>query len=153
MTSDAKNQRTTFSLLPTEDSFLLNLKRCVYQMIMWKQATQAMQNLPIPTNYGCVKDNDNVISPILMSQSISPPELLNNLVCECGNNCTEVKCVCILNNQPCTDACWCEDIEGGDMMCMNPSTIAAVWGLYMHELFIIIDIMILIILYFKQSEL
>ena len=69
-----------------------------------------------------------MLSPKLMTQEISAPELLNNLVCSCNNYCISEDCECISNNQPCTSACVCEPVEDGDMLCLNPYTIEALNG-------------------------
>ena len=70
-------------LPPTEDSFNLNLLRCVYQLAIWRACTDGMTELPGPQEYGWERDDTQTYRPKAMSQSPAAPELLNNLVCDC----------------------------------------------------------------------
>ncbi len=114
-------------------SFNLHLKCAAYQLIIIMEWTQVntgktMQNLHNTTDYGYMEDVDNSLSPKLMVQVISAPELLNKLVCNCENYCSDDEC--IYANQPCTTACVCDHAEDGDgdMLCMNPFTIESLTG-------------------------
>ncbi len=91
-------------LPPTNDSFKLHLLRAVYQLIMWKQAVVAMPDL-LAENFG-YEQVRGILQPILMTQNIAAPELLNNLICSCVDQCL-ADCSCSMNNQPCTAACSC----------------------------------------------
>ncbi len=94
-------------LPPTHDSFVLHLHRTVYQLFVWKQAITAMNVYPSPMEYGFEFDGEEII-PKMMSQAAAAPELLNDIVCDCQDSCSQ-QCVCIKNNQPCTQACLCEE--------------------------------------------
>ena len=45
---------------------------------------------------------------------ISAPELLNQLVCDCEDHCDDASCCCVVNEQPCTEACGCTDSQRTD---------------------------------------
>ena len=112
-------------LPPTDDSFLLHMLRCTYQLLVWKGCLSAMQQLPDPLEFGYIIDSESgLLVPQLMSQSVTPPELLSDLVCDCTDMC-EKECICLSNEQPCTQACECKaEIEDTDT-CMNLFTTLA----------------------------
>ena len=92
-------------LPPTDDSFLLHMLRCTYQLLVWKSCLSAMQQLPDPLEFGYIIDSESgLLVPQLMSQSVTPPELLSDLVCDCTDMC-EKDCICLSNEQLCTQAC------------------------------------------------
>ena len=78
-----------------------------------------MQQLPGPLGFGYIIDSESgLLVPQLMNQSLTPPELLGGLVCDCTDMC-EIDCKCLLNEQPCTQAYDCKaEIEDIDV-CMN----------------------------------
>ena len=85
-------------LPPTDDSFLLHMLRCTYQLLVWKGCLSAMQQLPDPLEFGYIIDSESgLLVPQLMSQSVTPPELLSDLVCDCTDMC-EKDCICLSNN-------------------------------------------------------
>lgn len=115
-------------LPPTEDSFHLHLLRVVYQLLIWRNSTSPLQELPEVTQFGYVKDHEGSLQAQLMSQSPAAPELLNSLVCDCST--CENNCPCLENNQPCTTVCECEallplDQDDNDNCCMNLLTLNA----------------------------
>ena len=80
-------------------------------------------NLPDPENYGFIKMDERMMTPRMMTQDISAPELLNSLTCQCKDYCTEV-CSCV-TNQPCSPACSCEpDADTDEQLWMNKFTIS-----------------------------
>ena len=84
-----------------------------------------MQQLSDPLEFGYIIDSESgLLVPQLMSQSVTPPELLSDLVCDCTDMC-ENDCICLSNEQPCTQACECKtEIEDTDA-CMNLFTTLA----------------------------
>ena len=98
-------------LPPTDDSLRLHVLRCCYQLMIWKRALTSLVDLPSPTEYGYITDADTgLYMPQIVGQPLAPPELLNNLVCCCEDQCSDV-CVCATNEQPCTQACSCAQAE------------------------------------------
>ena len=74
-------------------------------LLVWKGCLPAMQQLPDPLEFGYIIDSESgLLVPQLMSQSLTPPELLSGLVCYCTDIC-EKDCKCLSNEQPCTKAC------------------------------------------------
>lgn len=61
----------------------------------------------------------------MMTQDASAPELLNDFLCECSDNCIN-SCVCSKNSQPCAPACGCgvdiPGLEDEGACCNNPCT-------------------------------
>lgn len=93
-----------------------------------------MQHLPDVTEYGYEREaNSNKVRPKLMATSISAPELLNELVCDCpGSACDDDACTCLINYQPCSEACKCGAMLSGEEedndntpLCTNPFTARA----------------------------
>ncbi len=116
-------------LPPTEDSFHLHLLRCAYQLSIWRQADVSMAVLPAPTVCGYERRTDGSgLQPQMMAQPPAPPELLNDLVCDCVPDACAVECSCLDSGQPCTSACSCGAMLDGEdgHLCANPLTISAV---------------------------
>ncbi|MCG7875885.1 MAG: hypothetical protein N0C90_06110 [Candidatus Thiodiazotropha endolucinida] len=115
-------------LPPTEDSFRLHVRRCVCQLMVWRNANIPMHDTIDPVEFGYEKEQETgILQPQLMCQSPAAPELLNDIVCMCpSNNCLE-DCTCLSNGQACTWACSCEasteDIDENN--CTNPLTLEA----------------------------
>ena len=74
----------------TDDAFYQHTWWYAYQWFIWRNATTSVLNLPDPTDYGYVND-DNMLQPRLMTQGVSAPELVNAIVCLCENYCP---CTC-----------------------------------------------------------
>ena len=110
-------------LPPTDDSFILHVLRCSYQIIIWMESLTSIVELPSPTDYGYEIDTDTGhYIPTLVSQPLAPPELLNDLVCFCEDLCSDA-CVCTTNEQPCTQACNCTRAE---RICENVFTVLSI---------------------------
>lgn len=105
-------------LPPTEDSFLQHYKRSTYQLFISKHATTGMMELPPATDFGYY-DDGCIMRPVLMNQTCAAPELLNDIICDCADQCTSA-CVCNTNKQPCTSACVC--MADADSPCCNEAT-------------------------------
>lgn len=107
--SHSRSKMPAKKLPPTDNSFELHVLRCVFQLLIWRQAMVAMQELPDPKDYGYVLNPEtNSLQPRLMSQPAAAPELLNDLVCVCDGDACSTSCKCEENEQPCTYACNCE---------------------------------------------
>ena len=110
-------------LPPTDDSFILHVLRCSYQIMIWMESLTSIVELPSPTDYGYEIDTDTGhYIPTLVSQPLAPPELLNDLVCFCEDLCSDA-CVCTTNEQPCTQACNCTRAE---RICENVFTVLSI---------------------------
>ena len=68
-------------LPPTEDSFHQHVLRTAYQLMMWRQGDKSTFNIPDPLMFGYFRDESNLLCPVMMTQSVAAPELLNNLIC------------------------------------------------------------------------
>ena len=93
--------------------------------MVWKQASQAIQNLPSPTDFGYEMGCDDTMQPKLMSQGISAPELLNDIICTYRLN-YNYTCTCFNISQTCAAACLCgalPPMEDVDTYCSNPFTL------------------------------
>jgi hypothetical protein len=111
-------------LPPTEDSFNINLLRCIHQLILWRNAPNGAYPIPDPTKYGFEMERGR-LRPKLMGQPPAAPELMNDLICLCHGTC-HIGCVCLEYEQPCTAACVCEGLlDGGDTDCTNYFTLQA----------------------------
>ncbi len=101
-------------LPPTEDAFKLHLQRCLLQLYVWQHAHQAMHPTLSPLDYGYEKGIDGNVCPHMMGQSAAPPELLNDMVCECHPHaCNLDTCSCFGLDRARTAACSCKGrLEG-----------------------------------------
>lgn len=62
--------------------------RCPFQLLMWRNALTAKTTMHVPSEYEYEYDAENkYLIPVLMSQAVPAPELLNDMVCEC-DTCT-----------------------------------------------------------------
>jgi len=114
-------------LPPTDDSFVLHLMSCLYQLLVWKGCLTDMQKLPDPVGYGYRTDSaSGTLIPQMMSQPAAVPELLSDLVCVCSDQCV-ASYNCSSNEQPCTQACACQGkVQGDDsVLCNNIFTVLA----------------------------
>ena len=83
-----------------------------------------MQYEANPEQFGWKKDKTQRLVPVMMSRSAAAPELLNDVVCECADSCSD-RCKCAEYGQAYTAACSCrpfEDSEPG-AECQNPHKI------------------------------
>lgn len=122
MASSHKSKVPGKKLPPTEDSFLLHMQRSAFQLMIWKSADIGVQELPNPTENGWQLDQESgrlMAKP--MSQGCSAPELLNDLICACFNECSN-SCVCVSHKQPCVPACGCYGAKNIDS-CLNLSSV------------------------------
>ena len=93
----------------TDDSFMMHLLRCTYQLLVWKGCMSAKLSLLNRADFGYFVDVESgLFVPRLMTQPPAPPELLSDLVCSCLDNCCD-NCICCSSEQPCTQACECQD--------------------------------------------
>ena len=110
-------------LPPTDDSFILHVLRCIYQIRVWKDSLKCVVDLPSPTDYGYEIDAETGnYTPKMVSQPLAPPELLNDLVCFCEDLCSD-DCICATNEQPCTQARNCGSAE---RICENVFTVLSI---------------------------
>ena len=73
---------------PTDDSLILHLPRCNYQIMIWRESLTSVVELPSPIDYGHAIDTGTGHNmPQMVSQPIAPSELLNDLVCFCFTHC------------------------------------------------------------------
>ena len=99
-------------LPPTEATFGLHLLRTSYQVYVWRQAHMNSPNLPDPKQFGFEQNGDDIQAKMNPANTpISAPELLNQLVCDCEDHCDDASCCCVVNEQPCTEACGCTDSQ------------------------------------------
>ncbi|MGH0160009.1 UNVERIFIED_CONTAM: hypothetical protein FKN15_038612, partial [Acipenser sinensis] len=83
--------------LPPDESFMLHLLRCLYQVFIWKHTDIGMLDVPSPIHFGHEKEVGCKLRPKLMSQSAAAPELLIDLVCDCTSDLNIVPFSCIIN--------------------------------------------------------
>ena len=95
-------------------------------MLLWKNVHLPMQIVHDPLEFGFKLAQDGIaLLPVLMSQGVAAPELLNDVICQCVNNCDD-ECLCHQHKQPCTLACKCtaaDQSEDEDNYCQNLYTL------------------------------
>ena len=83
------------NLPPCDDSFMHHLERYALQLIVWREAIVPIREKLDPVEYGYENGQYGVsIMPKMMSQTPTPPELLNDLACMCSQT-----------NSPCGSKC------------------------------------------------
>ena len=77
--------------------------------MIWLKADEPCQELPPPTNYGWVLDNDRRV-PVRSSCLPAPLSVLMLIKCSCNvSSCASSKCSCMHANMKCTELCGCSD--------------------------------------------
>ena len=103
-------------LTHTSDRLLHHTKRANYQALVWKQALNAVQDLPPPAEHGWMC-TDAFLTPVLMTKDPAPSGLVEVTLCKCKKSlCSRRDVACKKNKLPCTEACAC--MAGED--CQSP---------------------------------
>lgn len=90
--------------------------------MIWRNANVPQYDVPSPTDFGYEVDSTGNLKPVMMTQSVAAPELLNDMVCHCEQ--CDMDCVCSLSAQPCTYACSCKaESASDDETCTNIHTL------------------------------
>lgn len=113
------------SIPPTENSFHQHCLRCVLQLWIWRHEVTPMHDVHVPTQFGYEYNAEaNCLQPVLMTQPVAAPELLNDIVCMC--ELCDDECVCFVNKQSCSIACACKSRSDGidRQLCTNMYSLA-----------------------------
>ena len=101
-----KNKDTNLKKLPpTEDSFLLHLKRAAFATIIDKTAYIAQPELPRPHDYGWTFPGER-LTPLAMEKSPWPADAARGISCSCQKGCQK-NCGCAAVNASCYIGCLC----------------------------------------------
>lgn len=73
----AKKATNPRQLPPTENSLHQHYLRCVLQLMIWRNANIPQYDVPSPTDFGYEVDSTGNLKPVMMTQSVAAPELLN----------------------------------------------------------------------------
>lgn len=77
--------------------------------MIWVKADEPCPNLPPPTSYGWVLENERRV-PIRSSGLPAPLSILLLIKCSCkASSCASSRCSCIHANMRCTELCGCSD--------------------------------------------
>ena len=104
------------ALPPTSDSFIQNLKRANYHIIVWWKSLVGNQDLPEPQCSGW-KEEDGVLCSILMTSDPTLESITELTACNCKKSLCRSTCSCANNGLCCTEACFCMAEPG---WCLNP---------------------------------
>jgi hypothetical protein len=105
MRNNKKKKGEARTLPPTEDTKVHYLIHILYEAPVAYHEPYMLD----PTKFVYEK-----VKSRMMTQSPSPPELLNDLVCSCPPNMCLQTCKCLVNNQSCTNACRCNATVYGE---------------------------------------
>lgn len=97
-------------LPPTSDAFELHLKRCNYQVLVWKSALESKPIIPKPTQGHGWVEKDGELEIVWTSLPPAPKTILELISCNCNGACNTKRCSCCKNGTSCTDCCTCGDI-------------------------------------------
>ena len=96
-------------LPPTLVTLRQHISRAHFITMIWLKADEPCQELPPPTNYGWVLDNDRLV-PVRSSGLPAPLSVLMLIKCSCKvSSCASSKCSCMHANMKCTELCGCSD--------------------------------------------
>lgn len=93
------------SLPPTSDAFGLHLRRALYQIIIWKRATQPTLSLPLATDFGRNTENGYLLATRMTK---SPKPNLPSTKCNCQKDKCRSRCPCRKAGVQCTNLCKCD---------------------------------------------
>ena len=88
-------ENITYSYFNFQDALLQHIKRAIYQADIWSSSTQAMPEIPSPTEFSWVK-----VNCLWKRIWMSIPQVSN--VCRELIKCT---CKCVKDNLACTQLC------------------------------------------------
>ena len=109
------------ALPPTSEAFLENIKRCHFQVSIWKSSLSGTPNAMDAVGYGWEKNNSGYLAPTTVAHGVKivPESILKLIKCGCQSlACSSSQCRCVGANLPCTIFCSC---DAGDI-CNNPLT-------------------------------
>lgn len=96
-------------LPPTLVTLFQHVSRAHFITMIWVKADEPCQELPPPTNYGWVLENDRLV-PVRSSGLPAPLSVLVLIKCSCkASSCASSKCSCMHANMKCTELCGCSD--------------------------------------------
>ena len=98
-----QKSRSLENLPPTQEVLKQHIKRARYQSICWKKALTAIQELPIPANWGW-KKNTVGWEPLWTTISEASEACHELIHCGCKKGCTR-QCKCIKAALKCTALC------------------------------------------------
>ena len=103
--------------LPTDESYLLNAKRCHFQACMWRHADESSPPLLVPLEHGWMRDTvSKVLTPVMLPTSVpSVPDYILRMIKCSSENCGSARCSCVSPALPCTVFCRCD----GSNECLN----------------------------------
>ncbi|XP_060776579.1 uncharacterized protein LOC132886053 [Neoarius graeffei] len=93
-------------LPPTEDAFLLHLRRALHQLAVCKRAHLVQPNHPAATEFGRQLVNGKLV-PVMMLKEAKPSELKLSKYCNCKKSMCARGCSCARANVRCGIACLC----------------------------------------------
>ena len=116
---------------PTEDTFILHLRRCAYQLLIWRRAFLPVATLPNATAFGYERCSDGIhLQPPMMNQFPAARNWSMILCVTAGQtHVQQTVPAWTVHGPPCTGACACETAADGAAdgveICTNALTLAA----------------------------
>jgi hypothetical protein len=116
-----KKNLSSEKLPPTEDAFVLHLKRANYQAYIWIHALQPLLRLPSLIGNGWKRDESGGVVPHQMTRPAAPEAFLVFVKCGCQTGCYTLRCKCHKESMLCSDACGCENDSCANRVPDEPS--------------------------------
>ena len=101
-----KNQKSEY-LPPTSDCWWQHVRRCNYQVYLWKQSLIDMMDLANPEDTGW-QEEEGALAPVYLTKPPAPASVTELTSCGCKTSCRS--CKCSKAGLPCTDTCSCADL-------------------------------------------
>ena len=93
-------------LPPTEDAFLLHLRRTLHQLAVCKRAHLSLPNYPPATDFGRELVNGKLVATMMLKDP-KPAEFKRAKYCRCKKSMCARGCSCARANVKCVIACLC----------------------------------------------
>lgn len=93
---------------PTEDAFLLHLKRAALATLIDKSAHISKPDIPLCTEFGWSMDNGKTV-PITSTKPAWPVSMNKTISCGCVKGCQK-NCFCAKRAVPCYIGCCCQGL-------------------------------------------
>ena len=106
-----KGEGDSSQLPPCHDTLYQHSLRANYQAAIWRSSLQQEIEIPDPSGFGWVQEDDNTLGVKWMTGLPAPQVVLDLLNCDCRRACIVPHCTCISNGLKCTLMCRLQNCE------------------------------------------
>ena len=96
-------------LPPTLCAFKKHITRAFFQLSIWSEASKSHIITHDPLDYRWEINNGKIV-PVTTDIEIAAKAIIELVACNCGGECSNLRCKCKKNNVSCTDFCGCNEM-------------------------------------------